>query len=295
MSDTGGTEETTDYSKLKVNDLKKILKTRGLPMTGTKQELVERLQTAEASSEDLLDGSEVGDELVEDEDLERELDDSSLIGDDTVMEKPEEKKESVETTVSSEATEEPASSSPSKVPVVSDSGITSEEIPKQTNGTVNDEPQVPNTTQQKRKISLKPQSSAASEAAKKKLRAERFKAGDGESAPKDVLTKRAERFAINSTTTSTAVSNTKVSASEALKKRAERFGILSPVELKRQHLEKLQQRKLRFSSTSASVPTSSTAATTTTAATVAAAPGVKPTLLSVDERKKLRAQRFKLN
>ena len=33
-----------------MNDLKKILKTKGLPMTGNKQELVERLQSIDAPS-----------------------------------------------------------------------------------------------------------------------------------------------------------------------------------------------------------------------------------------------------
>lgn len=293
MSDAGGTEETTDYSKMKVNDLKKILKNRGLPMSGTKQELVERLQTAESTNEDLLDGSEVGDDLVEDEDLERELDDSSLIGDDTVIEKPEEKKETPEKGASNEVTKEVASSSPSKTAAVSESGnIAGEEKP--TNGAVCEEPQVPNTTQQKRTISLKGESSAATEATKKKLRAERFGAG-AQNVPKDVLTKRAERFAINSTTTSTAVSNNKVPPSEALKKRAERFGILSPAEIKKQHLEKLQKRKLRFSSSTPSVTPTSTVVTTTPASTAPLPSDVKPTLLSVEERKKLRAQRFKLN
>ncbi|XP_014272605.1 SAP domain-containing ribonucleoprotein isoform X2 [Halyomorpha halys] len=266
MSDAGGeTGETTDYSKMKVNDLKKILKNRGLPMTGNKQELVERLQSIEAPSEDLLDGSD-GEDVLEDGDLERELDESCLMGDDTVMEKSEDKTESTEKEEKNEEKEEPASSSPVKTQA-SEALKTPEDNP--TNGTSNEEAEVPNTTQQKRKISLKPGSTDASEADKKKLRAERFGGGAD------------------------------ISVNEALKKRAERFGILSPAEVKKQHLEKLQARKLRFGNTPATttVTTKVTAAITTekTTAPVVLPAGVKPTQLTAEERKKLRAERFKLN
>ncbi|XP_014272604.1 SAP domain-containing ribonucleoprotein isoform X1 [Halyomorpha halys] len=298
MSDAGGeTGETTDYSKMKVNDLKKILKNRGLPMTGNKQELVERLQSIEAPSEDLLDGSD-GEDVLEDGDLERELDESCLMGDDTVMEKSEDKTESTEKEEKNEEKEEPASSSPVKTQA-SEALKTPEDNP--TNGTSNEEAEVPNTTQQKRKISLKPGSTDASEADKKKLRAERFGGGaDGSSTKADPLVKKAEQFAANSTTTSTATSDkTKISVNEALKKRAERFGILSPAEVKKQHLEKLQARKLRFGNTPATttVTTKVTAAITTekTTAPVVLPAGVKPTQLTAEERKKLRAERFKLN
>lgn len=290
MSDAGGTEETTDYAKLKVNDLKKILKNRGLSLAGNKQELIDRLQSAEITSEDLLDGSEVGDE-VGDEDLERELDESTLlIGDE--MDKTD-TKEVTNEKVEQETKEEPESTSPAKIAVVNDTPKEIEENDA-SNG-VTDEAEVPNTTQQKRKISLKSETATPNDAAKKKLRAERFGAG-GDS--KDLLAKRAERFAINSTTTSTAgPDKSKVPQGEALKKRAERFGILSPAEQKKQLLEKMQARKLRFSSSGSSDPsppdpTSTTTATATIAAVPALPSGVKPMQLSVEERKKLRAQRF---
>ncbi|CAH1394646.1 unnamed protein product [Nezara viridula] len=299
MSDAGGeTCETTDYSKMKVNDLKKILKNRGLPMTGNKQELVERLQSIEAPSEDLLDGSD-GEDVLEDGDLERELDESCLMGDDTVMEKNQDKTESTEKEEKHEEKEEPASSSPVKAQAT-EALQTPEDNP--TNGTSNEEAEVPNTTQQKRKISLKAGGSDTSEADKKKLRAERFGAGaEGPPAKADALVKRAERFAANSTTTSTTATSdkTKIPVNEALKKRAERFGILSPAEIKKQHLEKLQARKLRFGNAPATttVTTKVTAAITAekTTAPVTLPAGVKPTQLSADERKKLRAERFKLN
>merc|ERR1719348_1742389 len=45
---------TVDYSNMKIADLKKELKAKGLPISGNKQDLVERLQT----SGDLLDDND---------------------------------------------------------------------------------------------------------------------------------------------------------------------------------------------------------------------------------------------
>ena len=38
-------EDSTDYSSMKVAELKELLKERELPVSGTKSELIERLQT----------------------------------------------------------------------------------------------------------------------------------------------------------------------------------------------------------------------------------------------------------
>ena len=69
--------------------------------------------------------------------------------------------------------------------------------------------------------------------------------------------------------------------------------------MQKQHLEKLQARKLRFGTTptTATVTNKVTAEITAeqTLAPVTLPVGVKPTLLSAEERKKLRAERFKLH
>ncbi|XP_060605375.1 myocardin-related transcription factor B-like isoform X2 [Ruditapes philippinarum] len=44
-----------DFGKMKVADLKKALKERGLPLTGTKSELLERLKSAVQSEEAATD------------------------------------------------------------------------------------------------------------------------------------------------------------------------------------------------------------------------------------------------
>uniref|UniRef100_A0A0A9YC99 SAP domain-containing ribonucleoprotein n=1 Tax=Lygus hesperus TaxID=30085 RepID=A0A0A9YC99_LYGHE len=67
-------EEQTDLNKMKVPDLKKLLKSRGLSIVGNKQELIDRLQSSDAAAEALLEGSEVGDII--DEELDRELDET---------------------------------------------------------------------------------------------------------------------------------------------------------------------------------------------------------------------------
>ena len=38
-------DDSTDYSSMKVADLKELLKERELPVSGTKSELIERLQS----------------------------------------------------------------------------------------------------------------------------------------------------------------------------------------------------------------------------------------------------------
>ena len=38
-------EDSTDYSSMKVAELKELLKERELPVSGTKSELIERLQS----------------------------------------------------------------------------------------------------------------------------------------------------------------------------------------------------------------------------------------------------------
>lgn len=65
--------------------------------------------------------------------------------------------------------------------------------------------------------------------------------------------------------------------------------------LQRQHLEKLQARKMRFQQSSAT-PSSATAATTCQpASSTSNGTKVSTSSLSLQERKRLRAERFKIN
>ncbi|XP_039280157.1 uncharacterized protein LOC120348730 [Nilaparvata lugens] len=78
MSDSNNSVATVDYSKMKVADLKKELKAKGLSTVGNKNELLERLQSGvtsqssgdvdNASDHDLLDEDEVlGEDGLDDE------------------------------------------------------------------------------------------------------------------------------------------------------------------------------------------------------------------------------------
>ncbi|KAK9500182.1 hypothetical protein O3M35_001491 [Rhynocoris fuscipes] len=297
------------YNNWEVNDLKKLLKSRGLSVAGVKQDLIDRLQSSEAAAEALLEESEAGEDGF-DEELDKELDESALMADEEHTEeitrrendnKNDQKENNAEISKSNEDAAPPAS--PKKVEDSKDTTKTEK------NGS-ND---IVSQASKQVKLSLKSQPLVLSEADKKKARAERF--GIGEKNQTSALAKRAERFSLNKNSTSKAADSstglTKVSSTttnEVLKRRAERFGILSPVELKRQHLEKLQARKLRFqqasitspekgkvttansttTSTSAITSASSTTTTTTTNGTKVASS------LSIEERKKLRAERFKI-
>jgi len=75
---------TLDISKLKVPDLKKELKSRGLSTTGNKNELIERLQAAmksiEGATTDCID--DIEEDLLNDDDDEHMDEQESLINDD---------------------------------------------------------------------------------------------------------------------------------------------------------------------------------------------------------------------
>ncbi|XP_014258329.1 uncharacterized protein C31H12.03c [Cimex lectularius] len=277
MSDAGP-EESTDYTKMKVPDLKKLLKSRGLSTAGNKQELIDRLQSSEAAAEALLEGSEVGDHF--DEDLERELD------------------------------ETPLEDSPQKLgdaPDLTAEDIKQDDVSKSAADGKPDSAKDNKTELEDKHVKVNLKNVALSDAARKKARAERF-GSNAKAVPADVLAQRVEKFGpkpSNSTLTKQADSTTSIvtttqakattPTSDVLKRRAERFGILSPVEAKRQHLEKLQARKMRFSQTPASTDTKPTTTTLATAEAVTVSTPVQVDgAISSEERKRLRAQRFKI-
>ncbi|XP_060081538.1 SAP domain-containing ribonucleoprotein-like [Ylistrum balloti] len=246
-----------ELAKMKVPDLKKECKSRNLPTTGTKKDLVQRLKAeinqGSGDAEEPVDEeiADVGDDSVEDA-LDQVLgeDDADEIALTTEVETPP--KESV--TVSKVKTQITAPVTETKV--VSTTGVSENDKLKmrvQKFGAINPDVQ-------------------------KQMRAERFGTGQasvkggsklapGPSADVDKLKKRAERFG---TITSTVLS--KVDETQKLKKRAERFGAVTSTSLSNtENQEKLLKRKERFG-----VSTSATDS------------------LEADAKKRKRAERFGL-
>ncbi|XP_060593403.1 SAP domain-containing ribonucleoprotein-like isoform X3 [Ruditapes philippinarum] len=176
-----------DFGKMKVADLKKALKERGLPLTGTKSELLERLKSAVQSEEDSI------------------LDDSVDLSVPKPAPKPavvdKEAEPVVKKITSPQKTDDEAESKPKLV----STQLSAEERMKQRAerfGVVNED-------------------------LKKQIRAERFGTSSpssklstaGAGADTDALKKRAERFG---QVLSPALS--KVDEAEKIRKRKERFG-----------------------------------------------------------------------
>ncbi|KAF6197955.1 hypothetical protein GE061_007698 [Apolygus lucorum] len=310
MADSAG-EEHTDLNKMKVPDLKKMLKARGLSVNGNKQELIDRLQSSEAAAEALLEGSEVGDII--DEELDRELDET--LDDEPVKEveetsplKEEEKiavdtppePAKVEAAVTSEGEKEVAKADEKDKLKNGTSAEAEKPQPKHKRITIGDATVVDDTDDM---------------AARKKARLERFnqtteskEGAEDKTSTADSLAKRAARFSSESDktgATSTIINDplsnknkveitTKTdNGTDKMKKRAERFGILSPAEQKKQQLEKLQARKARFASTATTAPAAAAPTPAAEKTSAAPLPAVK-TASSLDEKKRLRAERFKI-
>jgi len=231
-----------DYNSMKIADLKKELKAKGLPVSGNKQDLIERLQT----SGDLLD-----DDLLDQDDsmtaeaikkAEEEL---------KVPSKPPKINRDVPINPSKTETNENDSS---KLSITDTSPKVSPVKVKLTEEEV----------EAKIKARAERFGGFQSEDAKKVARAARFgdmvskpgnatKIGAAPPADLDLLKKRAERFG---TATSTAVKSAELS--EAIKRRQERFGVISKDEPKLKKValnsgvnsvvldEKLKARQARF-------------------------------------------------
>jgi len=218
--------EEVDYNKMKIADLKAELKAKGLPVTGNKQDLVERLTTSKdlELNDDLLDQDDSSMTEKEIKEAEKELnvsaapkinrsavstaDDSAL--DDSVLNNSS-LNEGKENEPSNGTTETSAEKKPIESPTAS----------------VEDR-----LKSRAERFGLPP-----SEDAKKASRAERFgnmvtgsqasKIGGAPTADLDALKKRAERFG---TASSSVMKNAEMS--EAIKRRQERFGVISKDEPK---------------------------------------------------------------
>ncbi|CAH1368749.1 unnamed protein product [Tenebrio molitor] len=242
MADGAVLSSGVDISKLKVPDLKRELKSRGLNATGNKNELVERLQAALKSNERA--SNESVDDL--DEDLLNEDDDDvhletteSVISDidtalnDTLPAKGEKRKNDEDETKDDKEKVPPSTKKVvlnRNTPLIMDKRISTEskESSEKSNG----------STEEKKVIKL----SGLSAKERLEMRAKKFDVTLSNEAKKVA---RAERFG-DSGNSSSAI-HTKKTSVEVLKQRAERFGgSVSKVMTSLDVQEKMEKRKARF-------------------------------------------------
>ncbi|XP_069969498.1 SAP domain-containing ribonucleoprotein isoform X3 [Penaeus vannamei] len=308
-------KDTWHIAGIKVADLKKELKARGLPVTGNKNELVERLQEAleadgnvplgtvdgedeEFDEEEILGGDDmdtvdIGKLTPQEEaaalgvniSVRDELNTTDLNQVSTMLEQPEKKK------ISLKRSEPPVPTAPTTPPPTE----ASKENTSPESQSEGQEDGVPS----KKLIRL----SSTENKTQIEARAERFGIPLNEEARKQA---RAERFAGNSTTTTVNKKPAKLSMEtggtdiEKLKARAKRFGEVTSKSLTKvtcnvSELEKMKQRQERFAAGGTETKTAGTekvAITSPDDAKAARAARFASTTSSEDEMKKKRAERF---
>jgi len=204
MSDT---EEVIDLHSMKVAELKEELKSRQLPVSGAKAQLIERLENYMQEHE--------GVEVVEEEDTEEsqsaEADSAEKVSDEQKTEESSANDISVNVADDSQNNRESV-----------EEGEASVSSPQPENGI--------SLAEEDDKVNV----AKASESDRKQARANRFAGGDVSGNTTDELNKkksRADRFGIVETKSTTksdkiaAKNAAKTEKSENLKRRAERFGI----------------------------------------------------------------------
>lgn len=266
-----------DYSSWKIADLKKELKAKGLPVSGKKEELVERLMGHTSTDADLLDEDDdllhADDTLLTDESIKKAEEELTAQGN-----KSPKKKIAIKRDVPIPApvvTEEEPKKTPEVVPVkavLKHPKITGPEEPsddtKENNEDSKDAEKTAAAVSPEDKIKSRAERFGGfqSDDAKKLARALKYsdqlngsevkgvgKIGGAPAADLDTLKRRAERFG---TSTSTAMK--KAELTEAMKRRQERFGVVSTDEPKPKKItlnsgvnsvvldEKLKKREERF-------------------------------------------------
>ncbi|XP_030767970.1 SAP domain-containing ribonucleoprotein [Sitophilus oryzae] len=234
-----------DISKLKVPDLKKELKNRGLSTTGNKNDLVERLQAAIRSptNPELID--EIEEDLLNEEDDDEHLDErDSIINelDNNLDDSPKAQKRKLDGTDKSHI-----DGPPKKVILKRNNSdtLTSKAVTANEKNNEVQEDTTPNGQQIEDKKVIKFSELSAKE--RLEMRAKKF----GVTALSDDAKKivRAERFGANPTdfSASSIKSGNKEADVDVLKQRAARFGVsVSSVMSDLEKQEKMEKRKQRF-------------------------------------------------
>lgn len=271
----------TDYSSWKIADLKKELKAKGLPVSGKKEELVERLMghTSGDADADLLDDDDdllhADDTLLTDESIKKAEEELSAQGNKSPKKKIAIKRD-VPIPAAVEAEKEPKKTpevapvkapSPSKHPKITGPEEPADDT-KENKEDSKDvaKPVAAASVEDKIKSRAERFGGFQSDDAKKAARAQKFadqlngssgkgagKIGGAPAADLDTLKKRAERFG-----TSTSSVMKKAELTDAMKRRQERFGIVASDEPKPKKItlnsgvnsvildEKLKKRQERF-------------------------------------------------
>ncbi|XP_012265245.1 SAP domain-containing ribonucleoprotein [Athalia rosae] len=235
MADSSYEKGLTELSKMKVADLKLELKQRGLPTTGNKTELVERLQLA-MHGDSTLSLDETTDEI---------LDEDAVLGDEEIEElssKPDSQEAVEKRKLSTDS-----SSGNSKKIVLNRNPIL-EDIQSELSGKENNnkselgepERKVIKLSQlgvkERLEMRAKKFGVALSESAKKEARSARFNSNNGNNKSAasinvpvhttyEVLKKRADRFGASVSSVME-----KAEMQSRIEKRRERFGEVKPVE-----------------------------------------------------------------
>jgi len=278
-------DELQDISKLKVADLKKELKGRGLSAVGNKTELVERLQLSLQGENSLITepDSAAGDseEIMDEDDVLADEEEEEVLVDISPSPEPKLGKLASASGNGSSMAIKPAVGSSKKIVlnrnVVASTGSSEKENQQQHQTTqaiadTGHHQQHQPQSEGKKVIKL----SAFSMKERLEMRAQKFGVEPSVDAKKEA---RAARFGISAPINT---GNTGAASSDVLRKRAERFGLtLSPVSgrnlSKAEINEKLEKRKQRFGIADSTKAKKSSISNST-----------------LEAKKQLRAERFKL-
>lgn len=229
MADSSYEKGLTELAKMKVADLKIELKQRGLPTSGNKTDLVERLQLA-------IHGDSA---LCLDETAEEILDEDAVLGDEEIEElssKPDSQEVNEKRKLSTESNTSAKKIVLNRKPVIEETK--SESIEKTETDVKSTEIAPP----EKKIIKL----SELGVKERLEMRAKKFGMPLSEAAKKEA---RSARFSINNQNNKSAASvKTPVHTTyEVLKKRADRFGTSVSTLMEKAELEaRIEKRKIRF-------------------------------------------------